>query len=225
MLKGTITGTTSDANGSYTLQVPAGKNSLLISSVGFKPIDYTFNIANRATVSKDFVLHEDLLSLDQVVVTGVLNKKTKLQSSVAITTISAKQIEQVAPRGTADLLKSIPGFYVESSGGKGNANVFARGLPSAGGLRYVQLQEDGMPVFEYGDLMFGNTDIMVRVDQTTSRLEAVRGGSASILTSNAPGGIINFISKTGGPTTKGTIIRSEERRVGKECRSRWSPYH
>ena len=24
---------------------------------------------------------------------------------------------------------------------------------------------------------------------------------------------------------KGTVLRSEERRVGKECRSRWSPYH
>ena len=24
---------------------------------------------------------------------------------------------------------------------------------------------------------------------------------------------------------KSTILRSEERRVGKECRSRWSPYH
>ena len=23
----------------------------------------------------------------------------------------------------------------------------------------------------------------------------------------------------------GTVYRSEERRVGKECRSRWSPYH
>ena len=23
----------------------------------------------------------------------------------------------------------------------------------------------------------------------------------------------------------GLVIRSEERRVGKECRSRWSPYH
>ena len=23
----------------------------------------------------------------------------------------------------------------------------------------------------------------------------------------------------------GTFVRSEERRVGKECRSRWSPYH
>ena len=28
---------------------------------------------------------------------------------------------------------------------------------------------------------------------------------------------------TGG--SKGKFVRSEERRVGKECRSRWSPYH
>ena len=27
------------------------------------------------------------------------------------------------------------------------------------------------------------------------------------------------------PKSKLTTIRSEERRVGKECRSRWSPYH
>src|SRR3712207_9255915 len=28
------------------------------------------------------------------------------------------------------------------------------------------------------------------------------------------------------PTTHGVqVVRSEERRVGKECRSRWSPYH
>ena len=26
-------------------------------------------------------------------------------------------------------------------------------------------------------------------------------------------------------TTSGVEYRSEERRVGKECRSRWSPYH
>ena len=28
-----------------------------------------------------------------------------------------------------------------------------------------------------------------------------------------------------GGTLKGVVCRSEERRVGKECRSRWSPYH
>ena len=26
-------------------------------------------------------------------------------------------------------------------------------------------------------------------------------------------------------TLENTLLRSEERRVGKECRSRWSPYH
>ena len=26
-------------------------------------------------------------------------------------------------------------------------------------------------------------------------------------------------------TKDGVLVRSEERRVGKECRSRWSPYH
>ena len=28
-----------------------------------------------------------------------------------------------------------------------------------------------------------------------------------------------------GSLTEGVPLRSEERRVGKECRSRWSPYH
>src|ERR1041385_2289153 len=33
-------------------------------------------------------------------------------------------------------------------------------------------------------------------------------------------------AKQAGPATGGTVtVRSEERRVGKECRSRWSPYH
>ena len=27
------------------------------------------------------------------------------------------------------------------------------------------------------------------------------------------------------PAPRGSVLRSEERRVGKECRSRWSPYH
>src|SRR2546422_11065562 len=27
------------------------------------------------------------------------------------------------------------------------------------------------------------------------------------------------------PVATGAVVRSEERRVGKECRSRWSPYH
>ena len=34
-----------------------------------------------------------------------------------------------------------------------------------------------------------------------------------------------FMPFTGEECSLETFLRSEERRVGKECRSRWSPYH
>src|SRR5260370_31841610 len=42
----------------------------------------------------------------------------------------------------------------------------------------------------------------------------------------SPGGknLLFFFAQSGG-TRPGQFFRSEERRVGKECRSRWSPYH
>src|SRR2546427_1522322 len=33
------------------------------------------------------------------------------------------------------------------------------------------------------------------------------------------------VDRRGGATQRSPAFRSEERRVGKECRSRWSPYH
>jgi outer membrane receptor protein involved in Fe transport len=59
------------------------------------------------------------------------------------------------------------------------------------------IQEDGLPVLQFGDVAFGTQDQFVRFDNTINRVEALRGGSASILASNSPAGIINFISKTG----------------------------
>ena len=44
----------------------------------------------------------------------------------------------------------------------------------------------------------------------------------SILAQTCPD--FEVIVKDGG-SRDGSIERSEERRVGKECRSRWSPYH
>ena len=105
----------------------------------------------------------------------------------------------LAPRSTAELFRSLPGIRSESSGGGGNANITIRGIPLAtGGSKYMQLQEDGLPVLEFGDINFGNTDNWMRSDWTIDRVESIRGGSASTFASNSPGGIINMISKTGG---------------------------
>src|SRR2546430_2934573 len=44
---------------------------------------------------------------------------------------------------------------------------------------------------------------------------------------NTASGSVTLLSNTSGSynTAFGDEVRSEERRVGKECRSRWSPYH
>ena len=138
------------------------------------------------------------LNLDKVIVTGTPVRTTKMKSSSSISTLDSDQLQLAAPNSSAEALHSIPGIHAESSGGEGNANVTVRGVPiSAGGSRYVQFQEDGLPILLNGDLNFVTPDMYLKLDGTLGHIEAVRGGAASVLGSNAPGGIINFVSKTG----------------------------
>ncbi len=138
------------------------------------------------------------LNLEEVVITASPSGRSKMKSSDSVSTVGEEQITRSGAVNTAEILRSIPGLRSESSGGEGNANVTVRGAPvSAGGGRYVQFQEDGLPVMLFGDVAFGTPDQFMRADYTTDRVEVVRGGSASTMTSNAPGGVINFISKTG----------------------------
>ena len=140
----------------------------------------------------------DGLKFDSIVVTGTSAKLSKMKQSVSVSTLDSEQIERSGATSAAELLRTIPGVRSESSGGEGNANITVRGVPiSAGGARYVQIQEDGLPVLLFGDIAFGTADQFLRADYNIDRLEVVRGGSASTLATNSPGGIINFLSKTG----------------------------
>ncbi len=141
----------------------------------------------------------DVLNLNRVVVTGTGQGKSKMRSSVSVTDVDAQQVADFAPRSEAELLHLIPGIRAESSGGPGgNSNITVRGLPiSSGGSKFVQLQEDGLPVVEFGDMNFGNNDYFIRFDNNVDHIQTLRGGSAATFASHAPGAVINYISKTG----------------------------
>lgn len=198
VIQGTSQGVSTDVDGGYTFpNLIAGSYIILVTNVGYKSTQKSITIKDGENSKADFHLEAESQSLKEVVVTGSSNPRSKLESSIAITTLGAKAIESRAPISTADILQTIPGFVVETSGGEVGNNLFARGIPSAGAYEYVQIQEDGLAVFEDGALQFANADNWYRLDETVSKMEAVRGGSASIFASNAPGGIVNFISKTG----------------------------
>jgi len=152
----------------------------------------------------------DSLSLDAIVVTASAVHVSKMDTSISVSDLDAAQLQELQPTSAADVLRDIPGIRSEASGGEGNANVAVRGLPIAsGGAKYVQFQEDGLPVLEYGDIAFATPDTFMRVDFNVDRVEVVRGGSASTFASNAPGGVINFISKTGGDQLQANVGISE----------------
>ncbi|MDP4703903.1 MAG: TonB-dependent receptor [Polaribacter sp.] len=198
ILKGTTLGTTSDFDGKYSIaDVPNGEYTLIASYIGYDNFKKQISLNSKNTVI-DIIIKENAESLDEIVVTGVVNPKSKIESSISVSTVNIKQIEQATPRSAGELFRIIPGIRAESSGGEGNANFNVRGVPvSSGGSRYLQLQEDGLPIMLFGDTSFGNADNFLRIDSNIGRVEAIRGGSASTQTSNGPAGIINMISKTG----------------------------
>jgi outer membrane receptor protein involved in Fe transport len=134
--------------------------------------------------------------VEELVVTGRAGTEAqrKVEASYAITTVSEEKLRLQAPMSVAEVLKNVPGLWVEASGGVGGANIRARGIPIEG-YAAIALQEDGLPVQHDGGLGFLNSDFSFRMDETVQRVEVVRGGPASIFASYAPGGIINFITR------------------------------
>lgn len=199
-------GANTDEEGNFTLtDVPAGAAQVKASYLGYAAATQEITVVAGQSVNVTFALASDALNLDDVVITGVANAKSKLESSVSISTLSPQTVNQIGAVTTTEIFRAIPGIRSESSGGEGNTNITARGVPiSAGGSKYLQLQEDGLPILLFGDISFATSDIFLRADQTIARVEAIRGGSASTLASNSPAGIINFISKTGG-TAGGSV--------------------
>lgn len=198
ILQGTTKGAVSDLDGNYKItNVENGDYVLIGSYLGFTTFRKTISVAD-SDIEVNLIMNEDSEALDQIIITGVTNPKSRIESSVSVTTLRPSTIEQSAPRTTAEIFRTIPGIRSESSGGEGNSNIAVRGVPvSSGGSKYVQLQEDGLPVLLFGDISFATADIFTRFDNNISRIEAIRGGSASTLSSNSPGAIINLISKTG----------------------------
>ena len=81
-----------------------------------------------------------------------------LVDGMITTNISVDDIIENAPRSVADLLQTIPGFYVESSGGVVNNNLFSRGMSAEGSYQYVVLHEDGLPIYEAGNVDWVDAD-------------------------------------------------------------------
>jgi iron complex outermembrane receptor protein len=146
----------------------------------------------------------DSLELDEIIVTGVANLGTrKMDATFAITTAGKEQIAEFAPLHLGDLLNISPGVLAENTGGETGTNTFVRGFAQNSGSAWVTLQLNGLPIYPSPVAGFIENSALFRFDESIERLEALRGGSA-VLLSNAQSGVTyNFLQKKGSEETEG----------------------
>ncbi len=127
------------------------------------------------------------------------------QASFAITTIDPEEIAKFSPKSTADLFKSIPGVWAESSGGVAGANIDVRGLPGGSDAPFVTLAINGSPIYGTEMLSFFEQSSIFRVDETISGVQALRGGPNAVFGKGEPGVTVNFNLKQGSEVTEGRV--------------------
>lgn len=166
------------------------------------PLQFVAPVANTTDAATDAAVAQaaaaNAPAAQEVFSTGVAKGRDRLDSATSTSALREKDIEALGARSLGDLLRNLPGIRTESSTGDGSSAYTVRGLPLAsGGSKYMQLQEDGLPVLEFGDFFNGASDIYIRADMNLAAVESIRGGSSSTFASNSPAGVINLISKTG----------------------------
>jgi TonB-dependent starch-binding outer membrane protein SusC len=186
-VKGTTTGTISDAGGSFKINVPNSGGSLVISSIGYKAQEV--KLAGQSTINVS--LEDDAASLDEVVVTGYSVDKRR-ESTGAISTVKSKDLTAV-PSGNVEqqLQGRVAGLTVVTNGQPGTASqIRVRGFGAFGGNEPLYVV-DGVPV---GSTDFLNPD---DIESTTVLKDA---SAASIYGARAANGVIVYTTKKG---TKG----------------------
>lgn len=129
----------------------------------------------------------------------------KRDVSFAVTVLDGGEIERFAPKSTADLLKAIPGVWVESSGGVSGANIDVRGLPGGSDAPFVTMTLNGVPLYGTEMLSFFEQSTIFRVDETIASVEGLRGGPGAVFGKGEPGLTVNFNLKRGHEDTEGRV--------------------
>ncbi|MEJ2615182.1 MAG: carboxypeptidase-like regulatory domain-containing protein, partial [Ignavibacteriaceae bacterium] len=208
ILLNTSLGAASDNDGNFKISnVPAGNYTLRFSSVGYKKQEFAVSVASGQTTEQNATLKEDILQMEGVVITGTAGGSgvQKKDASFAITTISPRELEQLAPPSTAAALDLVPGVWSESTGGISGANIMVRGLPSGGDAPFVTFSINGAPIYGTETLSFLEQSTIFRIDETIASTEAVRGGPSSVFSNGEAGLTTNFNLIKGTDITKGKV--------------------
>ena len=189
-LKGTTIGTVSDATGHYFLKnLPEGKYTLVMQSIGYQTIERTVTLHKGKTLEVNFEALEDAISLDGVVVSANRNETTRRLAPSLVNVLDSRMFEANNATSLSDGLNFQPGVRVENNCQNcGFQQVRINGLEGP----YTQILLDNRPIFSALTGVYGLEQVPANMIE---RVEVMRGGGSALSGSSAIAGTINIITK------------------------------
>ena len=189
-LEGTTIGTTTDNTGHYILtNLPVGKHTLVAKTLGYKVAKKNINVELGKSQEINFVLEEEHMSINQVVVTGTKTFKRQTESPVIVNVLESKALEMVQACNISEGLRFQPGLRVETD--CQTCNYTQLRMNGLGGS-YSQILINGRPIFSPLTGLYGMEQIPANM---VERIEVVRGGGSALYGSSAIGGTVNIITR------------------------------
>ena len=188
-VKNTTSGTTTDVDGRYQLDPPSGVIVLVVQSQGYRTLEKTLDIPNGESKTVDFELLEDVLGLDEIVVSATRNQIQKRSAPVVVSSLRPSLLTATQSISVAEGLNFAPGVRVETNCQNcGFTQVRLNGLDGA----YTQILLNSRPVFSSLLGVYGLEQIPSNIIE---RVEVVRSGGSALYGSNAIAGTVNIITK------------------------------
>ncbi len=188
-LKSTTIGSASNLNGEFFFEyLPEGDHTLVVKSLGHKTKEVKIHISELYPLDLDIALEEDVLGLEQVVVTADKTQKRRIDASMVVNTMSPKQLAQVQAVTLSEGLNFTTGLRMENNCQNCGANqVRMNGMEGS----YSQVLVNGRPIFSGLASVYGLEIIPANMIQ---QIEVVKGGGSALYGSNAIAGTINLIT-------------------------------
>lgn len=214
LVKGTTVGTTTDLDGNYSINVPAGSDVLIFSFVGLVSAEEA--IGNRTIIN--VTLTTDAAQLSEVVVTAIGIEREKKALGYAVTTVGDEQLENRPEQDVARVLQGkVPGVNITSTNGMSGSgtNMVIRGYSSATGSNQPLFVVDGVPF----NTSTNNTNGFTTGGATTSSrfldidpnniesMSVLKGLSATVLYGDqGRNGVILITTKSGASKRKAAEV-------------------
>ncbi len=190
IVKGTTIGTATNESGHFQLNnLPEGEVVVRVQGIGYKPIEKTLVAKSNNTAELNFVVEEDVLTLEQVVVSANRNEIDRSETAVVINTVTPRIFETTQSVSLSEGLNFTPGLRVENNCQNCGFNQLRmNGLDGP----YTQILVNSRPIFSGLAGVYGLEQIPANMIE---RVEVIRGGGSALFGGNAIAGTVNIITK------------------------------